>query len=55
MWDLLDMSIRLIMFVPKSNFHYLSYLKAQAAGYGEGYRKYLALNNYFKDKTSIHI
>jgi ATP-dependent exoDNAse (exonuclease V) alpha subunit len=38
------------MFVPKSNFHYLSYLKAQAAGFGEGYGKYLALNDYFKGK-----
>ena len=38
------------VFVPKSNFHYLSYLKAQAAGYGEGYGKYLALNHHFKDK-----
>lgn len=39
-------------FVPKSNFHYLSYLKAQAAGFGEGYGKYLALNNYFKNKDT---
>lgn len=40
------------LFIPKSNFNYLSYLKAQAAGYQDGYNKYLSLNDYFKNKET---
>ena len=40
------------MFVPKSNFHYLSYMKAKASGYDESYGKFLSLNHYFKAKDT---
>lgn len=39
-------------FVPKSNMHFLSYLKAKAHGFDMGYREYLSKNKYFRDKDT---